>query len=567
MSLATGNEPYVLPSLRKVSYYDFLFVIFSLYYFLFATHLWSETKGVPGYMFSNMDEFYISCQVVENWANFGMLNSGLLLDYATGSDPSSHPLVYTHNIAFPHYIAYIIRLLGLPDIYHLSFISMFFAYVGYSLAYWLFRRFINPHLGIIVFILIVLDYKHVLTHSHTFFRTFQWILFFLVPLMFLEWQNSLENAGGATYSKYYKLAFGISIAMAMAFEHAFAFQCLLMVFFLYLCINSNPLQGRQLLPFLTLLAVCVAIPLICAMVIQSIYFRDPFFVLSDHVLSYANRLFGWPGSETIQSLYKGKPVVNFTGEGSIPFNEILHNIISIFVLSFKEYGLLPFAGAMCILVLFVSPRLKRFGAIIHEKTFLSSETNKAVVILGCFLSTFIALSCLVPRYVYVNYVMAGLPMLEIYFIIFKAFILYIALSLLFPLLKSRIWHALIVIALIGIGLKGLTSDYFFNPPVPMPAYDVLPKYKGHSFSVNYWPQYPAIFTKHWAVNSALPGSFVAEENLMFKDADSNKEKYLRPEYCLDIYMKSQGYHPDQMKEKKAELVEHDWNYEIWKLHY
>lgn len=566
--IVNSEGPYIYLIWARMPYHDILYAVFSLYYFAFATYLWLETKGVPGYMFSNVDELYLTYSIADNWTNFGILNSFFLPDHATGLEIAAHPFVYTHNIAFPNHVAYMIRLLGFSEIYQLTFISMFFAYAGYSLAYWFFRRFINPHLGIIVFVLIVLDYQHVLVQSHTFYRTFQWILLFLVPLTFLEWQNRLRNI---EHEKYYKLVFGISLALTMAFEHLIALQSFFIIFFLYLYINPNPFQGRQLFSVLKVVLVSFSIPLVYTMAVQIIYFHDPVFVLLDHLYSYTNRILGWPNPETIRSLYESRGIENYAS-GTESASEVLRNMKSIFVLSFKEYGLIPFIGATYLLISFILLMFKKLGAVIYKKIPILSlifnlGMNKEVMILNCFLFAIILLSCLVPQYTYANFVMAHVPLLEIYFIMFAAFVLYFVLSFVLPLFKSRTWHLFIIIALIGIGIKGVASNYFLNPPIPMPAFDVLPKYKGHSFSINYHPQYPAIFTKQWAVNSALPTSFVDDGHLMFKDAAVNKKKYLKPEYHLDIYMKSQGFHHEQMKSKNAELVEYDWNYEIWKLNW
>lgn len=548
----------------KLPYYDIVFIVFSICYFIFATHLWLETKGFPGYMFTNVDELYLTYFYALNWEQFGILNSFFLPDYATGLDPAAHPFVYTHNIAFPNYIVYIIRLLGLSEVYHISFVSMFIAYGGYSLAYFMFRRFVNPHLGIIVFCLIILDYKHVLTHSHTFFRSFQWVLFFLCPILFLKWQNNKYSLNNNRCTKFYKLAFGVAIGLTAAYEHALLLLSVLTIFMLYLHSNANPFKKRELFSLFYVLGISIITPFSGHLLCQILYFRDTSFVLIDQFGTYANRLIGYPDYDTIKKIYDNRNLVNYSYPATST-KDILDSLLLACRWFFNEYGWLSIIGMMFIFVFSIFSMREK---IFFKRQFLI-KAKKNVRILSCFLYPMLLFTLGVSYYIRSNYIGASLPLFEMYFIMYKGFILYLIFYFLFRLFSSKIIRIALALAVLIIVTKNLANSYFMNPPLPMPAFDVLSKYEGHSFSVNYHAQYPALFTKHWALSSAMPNSFVDENNILVKDILHNKEKYLKPEYYLELYMKSQSFHPEQIKAlaPNAKLVESDWNYQIWKLNW
>ena len=143
---------------RTISIYDILFIILSVFYFIFAFHLYQATKGIPGFTGTNVDEIYFTYLAAFNYHYFGPLNSFFLPDYASGLDLAAHPYVYTHNIAFPNFVGYIMMLFGFTKLEHFSFASIFLSYIGYSTGYFFFRKYVGRGVAIILFFMIVVIY-------------------------------------------------------------------------------------------------------------------------------------------------------------------------------------------------------------------------------------------------------------------------------------------------------------------------------------------------------------------------------------------------------------------------
>ena len=126
------------------------------------------------------------------------------------------------------------------------------------------------------------------------------------------------------------------------------------------------------------------------------------------------------------------------------------------------------------------------------------------------------------------------------------------------------------IAILFIQSNQFVSAYYLNPPLPMAASDVLPKYKGKSFVTSYHSVYPTIFTKQWAVPNwngiITPENINLSQYVWLKNKNymTGQRKYSNPDYYLHLYRKGAPSIDIRMKET-FKIVEQGNNYEIYRL--
>jgi len=316
---------------RTITIHDALFILLSLFYFIFVFHLYQTTKGFPGFTKTNVDEIYFTHLAAFNYHYFGPLNSFFLPDYASGIDPAAHPYVYTHNIAFPNWVGYIMMLFGLTKLEHFSFISIFLSYAGYSAGYFFFRKYVGRGVAIILFFMITTNYHDVLTHSLGFFRPFQWILFFAVPYAFLEWSKQ-PKSNLKTVLLFFSLLFAVS------YEYTFAFKLYVFLLLLYLfnVHNCRTLISLQRLLLIMMLAFIIPRTLQLIMVWGMFGFETAVY---DNLAALANRIL--PAKDTQQ-------LVDYYSERGILFWVYVdkRGIIAVSKSIVASYGIIPVMSAL-----------------------------------------------------------------------------------------------------------------------------------------------------------------------------------------------------------------------------
>ncbi len=331
-----------LPNLYKISIHDILFILLTIFYFIFAFHLYYTSKGFPGFTNSNVDEIYFTYLAAFNFYHFGPSNSGFLPDYASGLDPSAHPYVYTHNIAFPNWVGYFLMLLGFTKVQHFSFISIFLSYVGYSAGYLFFRKYVSRGAAILLFFLILANYQDVLTHSLGFFRPFQWILFFTVPYLFFQWSEKPE-------SRIRIILFFFSLLFAVSYEYTFAFKLYILIILLYLfnvygC--KNLISLRRLL-FIMLAAFLIPRSLQFIMVWRMFGFETTFY---DQIATIANRMLSTKNPQKLVDYFSERGILFWVYGDKPGFVEGVKSLLKAIM---SRYGIIPVASALAVIFLHI----------------------------------------------------------------------------------------------------------------------------------------------------------------------------------------------------------------------
>jgi hypothetical protein len=326
-----------LHDLRTMTIHDALFIALSLFYFIFAFHLYQATKGFPGFIKTNVDEIYFTHLAAFNYHYFGLLNSFCLPDYASGINPASHPYVYTHNIAFPNLIGYIMMLFGLTKLELFSFISIFLSYAGYSTGYFLFRKYVGRGVAIILFFMITTNYHDVLTHSLGFFRPFQWILFFAVPYVFLEWSKQPKS----------NLKTGLlflSLLFAVSYEYTFAFKLYFVLILLYLfnVHNCRALISCQRLLLIMMLAFIIPKSLQFIMVWGMFGFETAIY---DNLATLANRILPAKDTQQLVEYYSKRGILFWTYVDKRGIIAVSKSIVA-------SYGIIPVISSLFVVFVY-----------------------------------------------------------------------------------------------------------------------------------------------------------------------------------------------------------------------
>lgn len=336
---------------RTISIHDILFILLSIFYFVFAFHLYYATKGFPGFTLTNVDEIYFTYLAAFNFYHFGPANSGFLPDYASGLDPSAHPYVYTHNIAFPNWVGYIVMLLGFTKLEHFSLISIFLSYVGYSAGYLFFRKYISRGAAIVLFFMILTNYQDVLTHSLGFFRPFQWILFFTVPYLFFQWSKQPE-------SRIQTILFFFSLLFAVSYEYTFAFKLyiLLILLFLLNVYGCKNLISLQRLLFIMLTAFLILRGLQFTLVWRMFGFETAFY---DQMFTIANRMLSTKDPQKLIDYFSERGILFWVYGDKPGFVEGIKNLLRDMM---GRYGIIPVISALAVVFLhiatIISPSLR-----------------------------------------------------------------------------------------------------------------------------------------------------------------------------------------------------------------
>lgn len=694
-----------------ISICDILFILLSIFYFVFAFHLYQSTKGFPGFTLTNVDEIYFTYLASFNYHYFGPLNSLFLPDYASGIDPAAHPYVYTHNIAFPNFVGYIMMLFGLQKLEHFSFVSIFLSYIGYSVGYLFFRKYVGRLVAIILFFLIITNYQDVLTHSLGFFRAFQWILFFIVPYAFLEWSSNPKS-----YPK--TILFYCSLLLAVSYEYTFALKLYVFIFFLHLfnvynCRDSLSLRklfsimmttflilkslqfimvwgmfgfktaiydnlatlSNRMLPvkdthqlvnyysergilfwvygdkpglvegvmsvWRNIIASYGIIPVIGALGVAYFYIINfsfkPFTyritklyskALISHIamamisLSFAYQSYSWWMRYGV-----GMPIYpDFISVIKVTFPSSILLFISIYLvitlwknkkiiyLSFMQYSILLVSQSVLINILFynsishfriiqnifiinlalilllvnifgndysimqsISNKLQEIIDIIRYKSYKVKKkysiSKDSTGLISCMILSFIIYSILFYTHVQQVNLASAAPLIEMYTISVTSFFIYLVYQLILKNIGNIYLCILFFIAIFFMQYNHFVSAYDRNPPLPMAASDVLPKYKGKTFVTSYHSVYPTIFTKQWSISNwnatYTQGNITkgdSEGYIWLKDKRSPGKQgiYSNPDYYLHINRMSVPSIDVRMKDT-LKIVEKGDNYEIYRL--
>ena len=333
---------------RAISIHNVLFIWLSLFYFVFAFHLYQATKGIPGFTLTNVDEFYFTYLPAFNFFHFGPLNSCFLPDFASGLDPAAHPYVYTHNIAFPNWIVYALMQLGITKIEHFSLISIFLSYSGYLAGYLFIRKYVGPGAALVLFFMILSDYQEVLTHSLSFFRAFQWILFFSIPYLFFQWSQRSE-------SRMRTLLLFFSLLLIVCYEYTLALQIYFILIFLYF-FNVNECRNlASLKKLLLIMFTAFIIPKSFQMLMVWWMFGSEM-AFYDHVATLANRLLPMKDPQEMADLYSEKGIL-FWVYGDKP--GLLKGIRKLLKSITTVYGVIPVACALAVICFHMCPIFKK----------------------------------------------------------------------------------------------------------------------------------------------------------------------------------------------------------------
>ena len=562
----------------KVSIHNFLFLFLSLFYFIFAFHLYQATKGFPGFTKTNVDEIYFIYQQAFNFYHFGPMNSWFLQDLASGLDPSAHPYVYTHNIAFPNLVGYFLMILGMTKLEHFSLISIFLSYAGYSLGYLFFRKYVSPGMALLFFFVNLANYQEVLTHSMNFFRPFQLLLFYAVPYSFLEWSKNTE-------SRKFIFLFFLSLLLSVSYEYTFAMKMYFLVFFLYFFNVYRCKKHISQKKLLTIMFAAFIIPF----GLQRVMILGMFgveYTIYDIIATLGNRAFSNNLDMNELVSYYGEKGSVFWAYSDKP--GFLSGITMLWKAIMNRYPAFLVVSALAVVCLHIASRIRKSGLILLiSKSYILIRSYSLIrkkledyPVNGVAFVSCTVLSLLVYLLIFYYHVLmvnigSSVPLIEMYTIPSVCIIILIIYRFINATNKfvycRFLFFSVAIISFLLIYITQFVDEYYLNPPVPMAACDVLPKYQGKSFVTSYHSVYPTIFTKHWVVpNWNKP---ITPENVIpppynyiwLKDKNSLKgQKYSNPEYYLYINRSNFPTISERMR-STFEIVEEGDNYQIYKL--
>ena len=200
---------------------------------------------------------------------------------------------------------------------------------------------------------------------------------------------------------------------------------------------------------------------------------------------------------------------------------------------------------------------------------IRDNTINYIAIVSCMILGFLLYNVAFYHHTHMVNISSHAPLIELYTISATSLMIYLVYHFITVVSKSVYIRALFIVAILFVQINQFVKAYHYNPPIPMAAYDVLPKYEGKSFITSYHSVYPTLFTKQWVIPNwnypISPENVCQSDYIWLKDKHSPEgEKYFSPEYLL--YINRILAPPiDKRVKDTFEIVEQGENYEIYKL--
>ena len=262
---------------------------------------------------ATVDEQFIYYQTARNFVKYGFLNSGLLHDLSTSSNPAHHPYIYSHMPAGPEvFVALLLKIFGERwALIRLVFAAVFLVGIAY------FLRFVHLVLerhgltGTWYAILILSPYTVLHAIDHPAYSAFPLFLFF--PVVALQ--------------RYYATGRLVHYGMALACVLVASLYAVTLSFILFCAawillwlFGLVRLELRHLAGLILVGAVGIVLHLV-----QGIWFLGPGVFFEELRITLSNRILGKPSAQEVMAFYRTHDIVL---HGTHQF-DLFRNLISI----------------------------------------------------------------------------------------------------------------------------------------------------------------------------------------------------------------------------------------------
>ena len=246
---------------------------------------------------ATVDEQLIYYQTARNFVQYGFLNSGLLHDLSTSSNPAHHPYIYSHMPAGPEvFIAVLMKIFGERwGLIRLVFAAVFFVGIAY------FLRFVQLVLarhgltgaGYALLFLSPFTVLHAIDHPA--YSPFPLFLFF--PVMALQ---RYYATGRAVH--YWMALTSVLVASLYAVSLNFILFCV--AWSLLWLLGLVRLEFRHVAAMMVVGALGIALHLV-----QGMWFLGPEVFFEELRITLSNRVFGEPSAQEVMAFYRTNDIV------------------------------------------------------------------------------------------------------------------------------------------------------------------------------------------------------------------------------------------------------------------
>ena len=260
---------------------------------------------------ATVDEQLIYYQTARNFVQYGFLNSGLLHDLSTSSNPAHHPYIYSHMPAGPEvFIAVLMKIFGERwGLIRLVFAAVFFVGIAY------FLRFVQLVLtrhgltgaGYALLFLSPFTVLHAIDHPA--YSPFPLFLFF--PVMALQ---RYYATGRAVH--YWMALTSVLVASLYAVTLSFILFCV--AWSLLWLLGLVRLEFRHLAAMILVGASGILLHLL-----QGMWFLGPGVFFEELRITLSNRMFGEPSVQEVMAFYRTHDIVVHGTHHFDPFRSLV----------------------------------------------------------------------------------------------------------------------------------------------------------------------------------------------------------------------------------------------------
>lgn len=460
--------------------------------------------------------FYI---VGKNFVDFGFWKTKMLDDYAVGSDPSSHPLLYTHFPNIAGVLQGLLQTCGMKQISYikLSFIPIFIA--GMVYYFLVIRKLFTENIALMALAVTGTNYLGVLAWADNTIHSLHWVILFGALFHYLSIPPQ-GNIKGPYWLHLFMAWLFIFISGSLTYIHTLF---LFVTIGLFYALRVYRISFRYLI-----ILFSASLLLFILQQLRVISFLGFDIWIYDQLFNFKKAL----------NMVDYKDLLDFYAKHGIvvwPVDSNFGSLSAIRIIKLFFDGLKSKEGIGGIFVL--------LGLIVAAVTHVFNTTHTQIFnvdkfgtkILTLFLAS-IAWNFLFTTHAsnYFNatpYIMlAGMVNLG-----WAALFIGITSKSFFEKLSTNIkTYMFIIILCFAIFSYQRVNLFLKNPITPIPGTGILQQYKGAKFYSNIWPLFVSYYTGEWTVGGIDPADAVARQPQnarWFLQRDKmNSEKYSKPDY-------------------------------------
>jgi hypothetical protein len=246
---------------------------------------------------STVDEQLNYYQFARNFVQYGFMNSGLLHDFSTSSNPAHHPYIYSHMPPGPEiFVAFLIKIFGERwGLIRLIFALIFFIGVAYFLRF--VRLVLAQHelagAGYALLFLSPVTLLHAMDHPA--YSPFPLLLFF--PVIALQRYYATGRA------VHYWLALA-SVLVASVYAVTLNFILFCVAWILLCFLGLLRLEVRHVAALILVGAAGIVLHLV-----QGMWFLGPGVFFEELRITLSNRILGFPSADEVMAFYRDHDIV------------------------------------------------------------------------------------------------------------------------------------------------------------------------------------------------------------------------------------------------------------------